>query len=272
MKKLIFLFLVQFIISSCEKMTEWQLHGPNKDLIVVEGIIVDEQKTQTIKISHSVNELNEIPQPVSGASVIIFDEDSAYILTEQSANPGYYDTKNYFIARVGKHFTLRVDYNNKIYSAKTYMMQSYQFKQLKYAKNTDNDLYHIIWVAYPYNTEKPAMWEILLDWSHVSGYDPADSAKNRARLIYYTLSTIDVNELFAPRTETVSFPSGTIITERRYSLTPEHVEYFRALLSETNWKGGLFDSTPANTPTNMSEGAVGFFGACSVTNISLTVN
>jgi hypothetical protein len=272
MNKSIFLIFALYIFFSCEKEDDWKLHGPGKDLIVVDGIIVDEQKSQTIKITHSVTNLNEVPKPVLGANVLIYDDDSTYYLVEQPSGSGLYLTNSNFIARVGKKYTLLINYNNKIYSAKTYMLPGYQFRQLEYEKNSADDKFHIDWVAYPYNTVKPAMWEILLDWSHVSGYNTSDSGKNTAILRYYSLSTLDVNELFAPSSEKISFPKGTIITERRYSLTPEHVEFIRAMLSETNWNGGLFDSNPANVPTNLSEGAAGFFGACSVTTISLTVN
>ncbi|MFH0866598.1 MAG: hypothetical protein V1904_10400, partial [Bacteroidota bacterium] len=64
----------------------------------------------------------------------------------------------------------------------------------------------------------------------------------------------------------------TLITERRYSITAEHAQYIRAMLSETNWSGGLFDSAHSNVPTNMSEGAVGFFSACGVETLYLSVD
>jgi hypothetical protein len=71
--------------------------------------------------------------------------------------------------------------------------------------------------------------------------------------------------------QSVYFPAGTIISERRYSLTPEHAEFVREMLLETNWTGGLFTVAPANVITNMSDGAFGYFGACAVTELSVTV-
>jgi hypothetical protein len=85
------------------------------------------------------------------------------------------------------------------------------------------------------------------------------------------LPTLDVSQIFSPEMEKVSFPAGTIINERRYSLTPEHAEFFRELLLETNWTGGLFSLSNANVITNLTEGAIGYFGVCSVTSLSLTV-
>jgi hypothetical protein len=90
-------------------------------------------------------------------------------------------------------------------------------------------------------------------------------------MLFYTLPTLDVSEIFAPVMESISFPAGTIITERRYSLTPEHAEFLREMLLETSWTGGLFSVANSNVTTNLSEGAAGYFGACSVTSLSLTV-
>jgi hypothetical protein len=266
----IYLFFVLLI--SCEKRTDWQLQSENKNLIIVDGTITNQRKTDTntIKLSFPVTQLNETQKPVTGAIVNISDEDSTYHLIEHPANSGIYKKK--FIAYPGKHYTLLINYNNKIYSAQADMLSGINFQPLLYAKNTNNKLYHITKVVNNvYNPQNFAMWEILLDWSKVAGYQNQNPDSCKARVLYYTLPTIDVSQVLAPELEKISFPAGTIITERRYSLTKEHAEYIRALLSETNWDGGLFDSAHGNLPTNLSEGAAGFFAACGVTTLSITV-
>jgi hypothetical protein len=268
----IFAYSIPFmLLLSCVKQTDWPLKSQQTDLIVVQGIITDTMGSQTITIMHPVSHLNEPPQPVSGANVIITDEDSAYTLTEQPANSGVYLTKNSFIAQTGKHYTLLIALNNKLYTAKAIMIPGVHFNALKYAKDEGDNLYHIDSVAKAFNTSDTAMWEVLLDWSQVPGYENVDHSKTKARLLYYTLPTLDVSQIFAPAMENITFPAGTIIVERRYSLTPEHAAFLRTLLSETNWKGGLFSTVSANVLTNLSSGAIGFFGACSITSLSLTV-
>ena len=59
--------------------------------------------------------------------------------------------------------------------------------------------------------------------------------------------------------------------QRKYSLSPQHEEFIRSLLVETQWHGGNFDIEEGNVHTNLSEGALGFFGACSVITYSSTV-
>jgi hypothetical protein len=145
------------------------------------------------------------------------------------------------------------------------------FRELTYARDDGNGMYYVDWVASAFSLESAAMWELLIDWSHVAGYESLDSADNHARMLFYTLPTLDVSEVFAPRMESLFFPAGTVITERRYSLTSAHAEFIRGMLLETNWTGGVFPVAPANVGTNLSDGARGYFGACAVTELSVTV-
>jgi hypothetical protein len=268
--KLIYLVLFTLLIS-CEKKTDWTLQNEQQDIVVVDGTLTNEVKAQSIKLSFPVTSLNETPSPVSGATVVISDEDSSYQLTEQPAKSGIYVSTGNFAGVPGNHYTLLISYKHKIYSAKTIMTNGVSFTQLQYAKNSNNGLFHISWVANSYNGERFAIYEILLDWSSVPGYQNSDPDSCKARLLYYTLPTLDVSEVFAPEVEGIYFPKGTFITERRYSITREHAEFIRALLSETNWQGGLFDSSHSNLPTNISEGGAGFFAACGITTDTLTV-
>lgn len=270
MKKIIFYFCL-LVFASCEKQTEWSIQAEETSRIVIDGILTNESRTYSIRVCRTVTELNMSPQAVSGAGVIISDADSSWFLTEQAGNPGCYITKNNFSAKPGVLYTLLVTCEGKVYSAKAQSVPVAPFEKLHYAKSSGEALYHITWVANPYNAMQPAMYEILLDWSQLPGYSTQDSASCTARLYYYSLPTLDVSEVFAPEIERIKFPAGTKITERKYSLTKEHVEFVRAMISETTWKGGLFDSAPANVPTNVSNGALGFFAACNVITVSWVV-
>jgi len=270
MKKII-LYISLLVFVSCEKQTEWPIQADETSRIVVEGILTNEVKTHSIRLCRTVSALNMAPQAVSGAGVIISDADSSWFLTEQAGNPGFYVTKNNFSAKPGVLYTLLVTFEGNVYSAKTRSVPVTPFEKLRYAKSPGEGLYHITWIANPYNAVQPAMYEILLDWSQLPEYSTQDSASCTARLYYYSLPTLDVSEVFAPEIERIKFPAGTKITERKYSLTKEHVEFVRAMISETTWKGGLFDSAPANVPTNISNGALGFFAACNVITVSSVV-
>ncbi len=272
MKRLAASIIIILLLASCVKETDWPMSGQVSPVVVVDGIITNSQGLQKVQVNYSVNDLNEEPAPVSEASVLITNEDSTWQLTEKPKNSGRYVTDQGFVAIPGKNYTLLVNVDGKIYSAKTGMEAGILFEPLRYVPDDDRTMYHIDWVASAFSGEHPAMWEVLLDWSAVPGYTGGDSTLNTARLLFYTLPTLDVAQLFAPAVEKISFPAGTLITERRYSLTAEHAEFIREMLLETSWQGGLFSSVPANVTTNMSSGAIGWFGACGRTSLSLVVS
>ena len=263
-KSRIGIFVLIILLSGCIKEAKWEITAQDQNLLIANAIITDEIGSQAVTLSFPVSNLNDPPIPVTGANVLITEQDSIYQLTEQPANSGVYLTSVNFLARPGKTYTLQIYNGNRFYTAKAAMVPGFTFNPFLYSRNTGDSLYSIDYVASVFSTENPAMWEILLDWSKVPGYEGQDSLKCNARLLFYTLPTLDVSEIFAPEIEKISFPAGTSVTERRYSLSPNYAEFVREMLLETNWQGGIFNSAPANVTSNLSKGAAGFFTACSV--------
>ena len=265
------LFLPLLLLTGCVKETSWTNATPMEPVPVVDGRLTDEVKNHEIRLTQTSDALNALPVPLSGAEVLVSNEDSAWTLSEDTTRPGIYLTPGHFSAQTGKYYTLQVFLGDRVYTARDQMVPGAFFRELRYARNEENGLYYVDWVANAFSAEQPAMWELLLDWSMVPGYQYSGSSETHARMLFYTLTTLDVSELFAPAMQSVYFPAGTIITERRYSLSPGHAAFVRDMLLETNWTGGLFPVAPANVSTNLSSGALGFFGVCAVTEVSVVV-
>lgn len=259
------------ILSACVKEADWSATEDVINYIVVDGIITNEYREQYIYLHYNKADLNDISIPLSGAEVIISYEDETYQLIEDKEEAGRYVTDTIVVAKFSKNYSLLIYYQDRFYSAQAYMVPGKTFPELTYKNNDDNNLYHIDYVASSFDTEDPAIWEIQIDWSAVPGYENNDPETCRKKLLFYTLPTLDVSQLFAPVVEQVNFPAGTRILESRYSITAEHAAFARTLLLETSWQGGVFPSDPANAITNLSDGAVGFFGICAVNSLSLTV-
>lgn len=259
------------LLSGCVKETGWQNNNPAAPVIIVDALLTDEVKTQRICLRRSVASLNETPGAVTGATILLFDGDSTWKLSADPAKPGDYVTPSTFGAVLGKNYAVQIFSGDQIFTARATMTPGTWFRELQCAYDEEKGLWHVDWVASAFDEAQAAMWELLIDWSKVPGYENSDSLDNHARLLFYTLPTLDVSEIFAPKTETVFFPSGTIITERRYSLSPDHAAFVREMLLETNWTGGLFTVSQANVSSNISGGALGFFGVCSVNEVSVLV-
>ncbi|MCK5823641.1 MAG: DUF4249 domain-containing protein [Bacteroidales bacterium] len=265
------LFLILFIISlfSCEKQTNWTTDKTDFNTIVVEAIITNENKNQEVKLSKPRNDINEEILPVSNALVKVYDDDSVYYFSEKDTEHGTYLSNNKFIAVVGKTYFLEINYDNKIYISRTNMIPVKPFFRLIYSKvDSLSNNYKIAWVAKTYDLNEQAMYEVEIDWSHIS--NNSDTIK-KAKVFYYTLNTIDVSQAFSPELENVQFPKGSIIIEKKYSLTDDYADYIRSMLAETRWRGGFFDEAQGNLITNIDNGGFGYFSACSVITRTIVV-
>lgn len=259
------------VFASCVKEADWEAPGNGSEYIVVEGVITNESRLQYVLLNYNKAELNGALQPIDGGEVILSNEDSTWQLLESASEPGKYISSRPIVAQINKTYSLLIIYQGKFYSSKAQMVQGKTFSELSYKKNENDELYHIDYVASAFEEEDPAMWEILIDWSSVPGYENVNPEDARKKLLFYTLTTLDVSQIFAPLVEEVSFPAGTKIVQRRFSLSSEHADFIRSLLLETSWQGGVFPTDPADVLTNISDGGLGFFGICAVNSLSLTV-
>jgi hypothetical protein len=256
--------LLILLFFSCEEKIDISLNQSEKKYLIVNGIVTNENIPKEIKLSFSVSNLNEIPENVSGAQVFISNGDTTYTLYEDISAAGLYKTDKNFIGVINKKYSLKIIYNQTEYTAETQMIPVSHFKNAKYTLDSAKNLYNISYIASNFSTTESAMFEIKLDWSNIEGYTDLPYNENHATLYFYTLKTLDVNEIFSPAKEIIYFPKGTQIFEKKYSLNTEHEKFIRSILMETEWNGGLFDVAEGNIYTNLNNGALGFFGASSV--------
>ncbi|MBE9509720.1 MAG: DUF4249 family protein, partial [Bacteroidetes bacterium] len=238
-----------FLILSCEEEKEWYLHTKNLPVIVVDGILTNEKKAHEIRLTRPVTEMNQTPKPVSSALVAVFDGSKVYILHEDPVNPGLYKTIPEFRALYGKQYMLYIKFQDQEYTANASMKPVTPLKPINISYV--GELFKIELQ----DSDEPSMIEVYLDWSHLPGYKNKSADETHAKLVFYSLNSIDVNEMFKPGKETILFPGGTKILRKKYSLSDDHQKFLRTMLSETEWKGGVFDVLPGNVYTNLSEGA-----------------
>ena len=272
MRNLILVVILSVLFVACEKSFDWNFDDESLNTIVVDGIITNIRKAHVVRITKPVVSLNEKPEPVSGAIVSIYDGDFVDTLTESLKIPGYYLTDTNYRAVLNKTYHLRVEYEGKRYDASARMIPVTPFEKLSYAYDESKGMFYIDSVAENFNSKESAIYEIVIDWTHLSEYQNLPVYDRVAVVYYYTLRTIDISEVFAPEKERVYFPKGAKILERKYSLAPQHAEFVRSLLAETEWRGGYFDIAQSNVRTNISNGGLGFFGVCTVIRDTLTVN
>ncbi len=270
MKHLKIFFWLILILTGCEEKADKDFPTDVPDTIVVQATLTDENHHQEVKITKPVAGQSFEPNPVSGAIVTLSNGTQSTNCTESIDESGVYTSDISFAAVLGQTYYLNIVCKGKTYSAETTILPVSPLNPLSYVPVDENDsLYKIGWVAPDYNADAQDMYKITIDWSHITNIPPEE--KSKAELYYYTFKTLDVIELFSPDKEEAFFPKGSIIIEKKYSLTDDYANFLRALSAETVWQGSLFDEARGNLPTNISNGGLGYFTACSVVSDTLIV-
>ena len=116
MQKLIIYLLLIFFLASCEEQSDWDLKPTTDDYIIVDGIITNELKTQSIILSKPVADLNAMPAHVSGATVLVSSNLGNYTFHEDAALPGKYVSDKAFAGLRNRTYSLVINYGTKVYT------------------------------------------------------------------------------------------------------------------------------------------------------------
>lgn len=252
------LLMVTFF-STCETKVDWELEPGDNEKLVIEAIITDELKVHEVKLSLSYDDFNDKPTPVSDAIVKIHDGTNSVEFFEAPDRPGTFLSEIAFAPAVLTGYGLEVIHQGVQHIAITYMVPVYPMDSLTFEQIGNTDSLRIKNVASIYGVGQEAMYEIDIDWNHII---PSDSSQ--ARVYYYTFTSVNAGQIFSPPKDDVIFPRGSIVIEKKYSLNEEFAEFMRALLLETQWQGGVYEEESGSLPSNFSNGALGYFGLCSV--------
>ena len=264
------LFLAgSLLLMSCDEHVDWDLHYQEEDILVVEGKITSELRQHEVKLTRPLYEMNGTPEPVSGAQLDIFDGTNLYMLSEDPDRPGIYWTDSLFAAMPNQFYQLRVRHEEKRTRAVSIMVEVEPFQNMRvYPVQADPPLFE----AYISDSDEPSIVRLELDWSHVPGYGGLPDSATHAVIYHYSLNSVDVNEIFKPAQERVRFPPETIVFREKESVSPWYAEFLRGMLSETNWRGGMFDVLPGNARTNMEGDAIGFFTAADIIRDTIRID
>ena len=265
MKSKILIWAIIIIhLTGCEEEIDWQLQKSQSDLIVVEAILTNENKNQLIRLSRPFAEQNMTPEPVSGAIVTIKTSDGSFSAREKPVGTGLYFTDS-LTAVVGKLYTIVIDYNSFTYFANAIQTSGEGLEPISYQETSNN---HFT-LDFTSSGTAANYIKYFISWKESGNCSPSESCE--ALQIYYDLKNVDVHEQFKPDQEIVEFPEGTIIIRKKYSVSNDYREYLRGMLSETSWRGGVFDVFPANAATNLSNGAVGFVAISTVVTVTTII-
>lgn len=275
MKKInIILIMSLILLSSCTKVIDFDLNS-SMPRLVVEGSITTETKSHIVKLTKTSNYYYSQSAPVvSGAEVSISDGSNIFILTEQPAGSGIYKTADNVAGQLNKTYTLTIVSEGETYTATSRLdpvapIDSIQVKQLfeSYFGWTDSSYTLSLFTTEPAGNEPDYyFWKFSIN--NIPQTDTLRKVAFQADDLINGSPIVDVPVFSIPQN---TIHIGDTVTLYQYSTDKNYIDFIMGFMYETDWRGTPFDGPPANPPTNLSNGAVGFFYASDVTNSSCIV-
>lgn len=271
----IFILFIYFLISSCSEIIDLDLNDAENNRLVVEGTITTEQKTHWIKLSRTSDYfINQPTNSELGAQVSISTDDTTFYYIDPD-NDGVYETDKELSAKVEKTYTLHIQLSNgEQYSAESYLKPIHPMDSITYdyAKSdipVDEGYFYFInvFVQEPEPVGDYYLWEVFID-----GKLESDTLRKKTFVSDEFVNGSYIADWSVYQIEESKITNDTtVIKLQMLSISKAEYEFKIAVLLETDFSGAGFNGPPANIPTNISNGAVGFFGASAVTEDSLLI-
>lgn len=249
------------VMTACEEVVD-RPFVQGDPLLVVEGVLTNELKQHSVKLGWSFSEPDGKSAAVSGASVQIIEGATTYTLTEDPLAAGEYLTP-VLRAVSGRIYTLRINYSGQDYTATDSSKAVEPMAPLQYRRAAGG-----IVLTPERAGEEPNYIRHEISWKNTPA---CVTGACEGLQVFYDLKTVDVQEGTKPPRQEFVFPAGATVVRRKYSVSPAYKSFLHALLSETEWRGSAFDVDRANLPTNLTNGATGFFAVTTVIEDSTVV-
>jgi len=262
------LVLFVFILSACTEPIDIELNDEDNQRLVVEGWVTNYPGKQEVKLTLTTSYFYNQPAPkATGALVEVSDGESTWNFNEVS--PGIYRPEPDFLGEFEKTYTLSVDYAGQLYTASSFLrpvseIDSMAFKYIDPLEEWGVDEVPW-WDIQIWTQELPGLGDHYMWKTFVNGVALRDSL---AEISFVDDELYDGNYVAGVGVDYVDqgteANAGDTIHLEQWNIGTEAYDIFIGILNETAWNGGLFDAPPANVKTNMSNGALGYFGAAGI--------
>jgi len=269
------LTVIILLLLSCEEKIEFDLNDQENSRLVVEGNLTDQTEAHVVKLTRTSSYYeNQSAPKETGATVSISDGTTTHQLSETA--PGIYKTAVNYKGEIGKTYTLNVTTSNsENYSASSTItpvstidtILNFVEESVKGQGGSGQEFENNVLSFYHYGPEPATLGNNYLWKINLNGSDLTATATD---LTFVTDEFVNGNYIdgffihqideFDPilETDTLNY------TVELHSISREYYDFLLAIILETEFSGGLFSGPPANIPSNISNGGLGFFEASAV--------
>lgn len=279
MRNSIYLLIAATVISfsSCTEKVDFDLNSDENSRLVVEANLSDQPKVHTVKLTRTSSYYESQPAPKEkGAIVTFFDGTSYHSLNETS--PGNYQTASNYKGEIGKNYTLNITTKNgDSYSATSFLASVAAVDSISYdveiGENDDDEEVPFIYF-YHYGKEPAGEGNNYMWLVDINGIDFTNKVVD---IPYATDELVDGNYINGLEIYGVSYEKlDTTVNQLNvniefHSISRPYYDFLVAMEIETDEPGGLFSAPPANIPSNISNGGLGFFRVSAVRELNMII-
>jgi hypothetical protein len=255
-----FIFAICLLgLTACEKVIDLELQESDPSL-VVEGILTNKLEPYKVRLTLTKDYFSSEDAPLVDDAMVTISDDAGNLDTLIYKNDGYYETASDRQGEVGRTYTLNITQGEKFYSASSTMKEQFIIDSLQYVYVGESGL-GFIQEGYQlviYGQEDPDPNGYV--WFRFYSNDTLLTEPFR----YFADKDDFLNGSYVVAQMPYTFSKDVMAKVEVYSITKEHYEFLYALMNQLNSNGGPFDAPPATPPTNISNGAIGFWGAASI--------
>lgn len=257
------IFGLSLLLASCEDIIEVELDSiPPR--MVIEGIINDQDPMVQINLSTTSDYFKpgENP-PVSEAIVSITDENGITTVFKETA-PGIFLTTS-FLGSANTTYTLEVLKGEEYYEAVCTMPERVDIDSLSseaapaYMDFEENAFQISCYLQDPDGID---------NYYRMKAYVIGDESSGDDSKVVFNDDFVDGNLITMTWDLEGFFPQDTVVVELQ-TLDLATYDYYRTLFSIL--EGGLGNPNPANPETNLSNNALGYFGACTISMDTIVI-
>jgi len=261
---------------SCEKTVLLDLDQMSSK-VVIEGLVTNQPGYQFVKVSRTDGFYESGATPrVTDAIVSVSDDlGNEFMLIHNPNNHadsmGYYLPITPFVGAVGRTYHLTVNIGGEQFEAEDKLYSVTAIDSLQYQVNDDErddpkedgKYYEVLMYAKePQETDDYYLFKFFRNDS-LKIYSPTD--------IYFADDKTLGEEINGVQTP-VYYATGDTARVEMYSLSRVGYVFYSDLFNLLNNDGGMFSPPPANSRTNITNGALGFFQVSAVAISGIRIN
>lgn len=243
------------LFTSCEELIELPLEDPEAR-IVIEGQVSSLGNVQEVRVSEVLPfNAEQRMKAVEGARVFLNENDGDWVRLNET-EPGRYQI-NGFQGRTGRRYGLRVEVQGSMYHAYSTMPEEVRIDSTGISVNTFDNARQTPLVVFmdPPEIKNYYFFDITINDQSLSSLFLYNDKFNDGKYVYQNLDDFDLDLQDGDR----------VLIELR-NIDEASFNFWDGVRSQ----GGL-SASPGNPPSNISDGALGYFSAYAANRVFFVV-